>query len=503
VNGRRLGVAASLLVVLALLVAGPAAYGRGHRATPPQVAVDYNHNAVIFVHGFDGSGAQFESQQMRLTSNGYPDNYIAAFEYDSGLYASAIANPATVTVQEQPLFAQLDQLIAHMKAITHRPKVDLLAHSLGTRLMQDYLNSSSQRAANVAHYVNIDGFTASAPPGGVPTLALWGTKGPISQPPGRTIPGAENVDIPDSSHVQTATSPVSFGYFYKFFNGSAPKTTQIVPQRRSITISGRDVDFPDNDGLNGATLQVWNINQTTGQRVGSSPIASFSIGSSGDFGPITVQSGKRYEFAELRPGFPTHHFYYEPFLRDDHLVRLLESDALRSLGGPPDPRFVAMVILRYKELWGDQGSQNDILKVNGLSICTAATCPLSKEVNGLFAADFDRDSASNTNETWPPYNNSSPYFVSSVDLFVPAANPPKSTVTVSLQDRGSGPLHTIAFPNFPSTTDDVTVQFNDFTQAATATRTTSHRAKRHHRRHRRRARRRGTRRSRTGIRFTG
>jgi pimeloyl-ACP methyl ester carboxylesterase len=246
VNGRRPAFVAVVLAVAALLLAVSPAYGR----TRPRAhrAVDYNHNAVIFVHGFDGSGAQFESQQMRLTSNGYPDNYVAVFEYDSALYASAIANPSTVAVQEQPLFAQLDQLIAHMKALTHRPKVDLLAHSLGTKLMQDYLNSSPQRAANVAHYVNIDGFTASAPPGGVPTLALWGTKGPISQPPGRSIPGAQNIDIPDSSHVQTATSPLSFYYFYKFFTGQAPKTTEIVPQTGAVTISGRDVDFPITTG---------------------------------------------------------------------------------------------------------------------------------------------------------------------------------------------------------------------------------------------------------------
>ena len=53
----------------------------------------------------------------------------------------------------------------------------------------------------------------------------------------------------------------------------------------------------------------------------------------------------------MRPGFPIHHFYYEPLLRADHLVRLLEPDALRSLGGPPDLRWVAMVIIRHKERW--------------------------------------------------------------------------------------------------------------------------------------------------------
>ena len=179
-----------------------------------------------------------------------------------------------------------------------------------------------------------------------------------------------------------------------------------------------------------------------------------------------MQAGRRYEFAEVRPGFPTHHFYYEPFLRTDHLVRLLESDALRSLGGPPDPRSVAMVILRYKELWGDQGSENDVLTINGQSVCNATTCPLSKEVNGLFAADFNHDGKSETNEIWPPYNNSSPYFISSVDVFAPAQSLPTGEVKVNLTDRGAGPLHKITFPNFPGTTDVVTVQFDDFTQPA-------------------------------------
>ena len=58
--------------------------------------------------------------------------------------------------------------------------------------MQDYLNSSKQRAANVADYVNIDGRTANAPPGGVRTLAIFGTRGPLSSAPGRRIKGAKS-----------------------------------------------------------------------------------------------------------------------------------------------------------------------------------------------------------------------------------------------------------------------------------------------------------------------
>jgi hypothetical protein len=456
-------------VLLALLLtatgaAGRAQHHRHHHAAPKL-------NPVIFVHGFEGSGSQFESQAMRLESNGYPAGWIGVLEYDSTQYAGAIAGAGLTPAQEAPLFDQLDQLIAHMKAITHRPKVELLAHSLGTFLMQDYLNSSKQRAANVAHYVNIDGRTADSPPGGVPTLAVFGTKGPLSDQPGRQIKGAKNVFIPDSTHVQTATSPLTFHYFYKFFNGRAPKYAEILPQKGTITLEGRDVNFPQNTGLSGATVQLWAIDQATGQRIGSTPIYSTTVGSTGDFGPITVHAGRRYEFAEVRPGFPTHHFYYERFIHTDHLVRLLESDALHNAGGPPDPRSVAMVIIRYKELWGDQGAQNDVLTINGQSVCNPSICPLNKEINALFVADFNHDGQSETTEGWPPYDNASQYFIGSVDVFAPAASPPAGKVTVGIKSRGAGPVRTITFPNFPATTDDVTVQLNDYEKTASPPKT--------------------------------
>ncbi len=428
----------------------------------------HHHRGVIFVHGFEGSGSQFESQKMRLTSNGYPARYVRAFEYNSLEFASALqGGSSSVQAQEQPLFDRLDKLVARLEKLTHQHKVDLLGHSLGTRLMQDYLESSKRRARNVAHYVNMDGATADHPPGGVSTLALWGTRGPLSSSPGRKIKGAKNVSIPDSTHVQVATSPRSFGAFYRFFNGEAPKTKEIVPQKGPITLSGRAVNFPQNSGLQGATVQVWAIDQATGQRTGDTPIATTVVGKRGNWGPVTVQSGRRYEFTLVRtdnPSAPTHHFYYEPFIRSDHLIRLLESDAIRSIGGPPDSGSLAMVIIRYKELWGDQGSQSDVLTVNGLKACNATTCPLDKLVNALFVADYNHDGQSETDETWPPYEQVSQYFLSSVDIFAPAEIPPNGEVEVAIQSRGKGPTRTLTFPNFAATTDVVTVQLNDFDQ---------------------------------------
>jgi hypothetical protein len=82
-------------------------------------------------------------------------------------------------------------------------------------------------------------------------------------------------------------------------------------------------------------------------------------------------------------------------------------------------------------------------------------------VNGLFAGDFNHDGQSETDQTWGPYQSLG-YFVSSVDVFAPAQSPPAGEVAVALQDRGTGPVRTISYPNFPGTTDVSTVQFNDY-----------------------------------------
>jgi len=128
------GFTTSALATIGIFLAAPAA-----EAKP-------NLNPVIFVHGGSGSASQFESQAMRFTSNGYPHRYITALEYDSSSISDIL--PAVL--------AQLDALIAQLQAETGREQVDLLGHSLGTFVSQTYLDTPA-RAANVAHYVNIDG----------------------------------------------------------------------------------------------------------------------------------------------------------------------------------------------------------------------------------------------------------------------------------------------------------------------------------------------------------
>jgi pimeloyl-ACP methyl ester carboxylesterase len=410
-----------------------------------------NIHPLIFVHGGTGSGGQFESQKMRFTENGYPDDYVQVFEYDSTFSTESLATVET----------DLNSLIARVKQETGASQVDLAGHSLGTLVDQTYLDSSPAHAANVAHYVNIDGQTAASLPGGVPTLALWSSKGPTAVP-GRTITGAVNVTIPDVTHVQCATSPLSFFQMFKFLTGRAPRTTDIVPEHGRITISGRAAIFPQNIGVPaGTTLAIWRVDGRTGRRIGGHPVATPALASDGSWGPVPIIAGKHYEFALKQDG-QTHHFYYEPFLRSDDLVRLLTQvpgtglDALWSRS----PNHVNLIVVRYKEFWGDQGSQNDVLTVNGTNVINPATAPISHLVNAMFAYDQGNDEMSNLSAPIPTFFALP--FISAVDLYIPASSPPNGTVSVSLRSRGQGPVRTVNFPNFPSTSDVVTVQFDDF-----------------------------------------
>src|SRR5215213_2266384 len=102
----------ALCAVAALLLMPPAAAGQAR----------FDQNGVLFVHGFVGTGAQFESQKLRFTSNGYPEGWVDAIDYDSTF----------ATESRSQVHTRIDQMVAELKQRTGRPKVDILGHSLGT-----------------------------------------------------------------------------------------------------------------------------------------------------------------------------------------------------------------------------------------------------------------------------------------------------------------------------------------------------------------------------------
>jgi pimeloyl-ACP methyl ester carboxylesterase len=431
-----------VLALAGLLLAVPAAdahWGHGR----------FNPTPIIFVHGGAGSGAQFESQALRFTSNGYPSDYVRVLEYDSTF---------SVNTMDEVL-ANLDALIAQVKQETGKAKVDVAGHSLGTTLMHSYL-ATPARAANIAHYVNIDGRTASAPPGGVPTLAIWAGRGT----PGRSITGATNVTVPNQTHVQSATSPETFKAMYKFLTGRDARRG--IVRERCITLEGRAQLFPQNTGVGDRTLEIWEVKGSTGQRKFKHPVATLDIADDGSWGPVHgLRSGRYYEFALLQAGQNTHHLYFEPFVRSDHLVRLLTSEPNGGVNLliERSPRHSALTIVRYKEFWGDQGAESDQLSINGTNVINAATAPITKRAIGVFAFDVGSDGVSDVSQPIPVVFGLP--FLTGVDLFMPAASPPSGKVSVALRSRGAGPVRTVNFPNFPSTTDSASVGLWDFEPA--------------------------------------
>ena len=411
-------------------------------ATAAGAETTFGQNPILFVHGIEGSGSQFESQKMRFMSNGYPEAWVDELDYNS---TRAVGDKSEVN-------AQIDAKIEALKQRTGKSKVDVVAHSLGTSVMYGYMTNgdmAEQRRASIGKYVNVDGQDSNP---GVPTLAVWAGRGE----PGRSMEDATNVTIPNQTHVQTCTSKESFVEYFKFLTGSPP-AHDIVPEKGAIELAGRALNFPQNDGLSGAEVQLWEVD-ADGKRVGSKPVHSVVVDDTGDFGPFKAVTGKRYEFALVRSGFPTHHLYYEPFVRSDYAIRLLESDAITQYAGNR-PGSQGSVVIRYKELWGDQPGETDVLKINGLSVCTPDICPISKQVNALFAVDFNRNGESDLESD--PVLSALP-FIGSVDVFIPAASPPDGTTVYELTSRGAGPARVMRIPNWEATNDSVTIQWNDF-----------------------------------------
>jgi pimeloyl-ACP methyl ester carboxylesterase len=433
-----------VMVVLVSSLAGPGAADAGGQRPGPR--------PVIFVHGGSGSGAQFDTQALRLTSNGYPADRIAVHEYDSTF--------GTNTMDQ--VWAGLDDLIAELLADTGADGVDLLGHSLGTTVSQGYLNSSPERAARVAHYVNIDGRTAASPPGGVDTLAVWGEGDQTRQ-----VVGAQNYYAPGQSHVQVATSAETFAQIYEFLTGRQPKTTDVVPEHGRIRLSGEANVFPQNQGADGFTLRIFEIDGRTGRREHRRPDATFAIGADGAWGPFKAHAGERYEFALTRTDGSVHHLYFQPFLRSDHLVRLLTSrpgEGLDLLREPSDTS-AGFGVIRYKEMWGDQGANNDTLEINGVNILNPATAPRTKRVNAMFVGDDNLDGVTDLSAPVQPWFSLP--FISAVDLVVPATIPPDDSVRIEMVARaGDGDEEVINIPNWATSQNIVTITFRDFQQEA-------------------------------------
>jgi pimeloyl-ACP methyl ester carboxylesterase len=405
---------------------------------------------IVFVHGFAGSAQQLISQAMRFEENGYPIERIRAYEHNGGQ-----------STEDFP--SGVDKVIDAVRAEFNVQKVFLIGHSRGTSVSATYLGDPA-RAAKVAKYISLDGFGC----GPAVTANV-----PCIEPNQRSLPG--------QSHVEVATSVEAFVEQYKFLLGSAPTITAIGRQKEPVVISGRAVNFPENTGRAGSTLDIWEINSQTGARVGATPLKAFQIAEDGQWGPVTVDPAKHYEMVLYTAGATGnhHHHYMQPFLRSTPFVRLLS--------GPPEtpsrmntnagPGHSAAVVSRMRE-WqtsdklevsttssaGMQPATNVI--VEGVGADPTGGSDIASLVRGRIGIHLHDDKATPGMTTLQPLDwFSTQPFQTGVDLFMPASDPPTGTITFKSIPRGNAAKPQILnTPNWPSSQHLISLLFADYEQ---------------------------------------
>lgn len=425
-----------------LLMLGSIAFASACSAPAP--VCNSGKRPIVAVHGFLAAGDTYAKQAMRFQSNGYCQDDVHAFDWNT------LGDKST----EENL-ALLDAFIDDVRSKAKVPQVDLAAHSAGCGLAYSYL-ADAGRAAKVAHYANLAGFRQDAPPGpskDLPTLNIWSDGDYIITEKG-AVPGETNLQLTTEDHYASATGARTFEAMFKHFNdGTAPTTTEVTPES-SISLSGRALTLGENKLASGAAIDMYEVDASTGARKGKA-VAHFTATEAGYWGPVDAKVGVPYEFVVREVGddvLPVH-YYREPFTHSDHLVYL------RSL---PDPNGLAgsllsgiryddadAVIIAFLENRGLIAGQ-DSLKIAGTEVATATLAEAKRSTIAVFAYD---DNANMTTDATDVAMLSSFPFLGGMDIYMPAS--PEGSIAVTLNG------HTLQVRNWKSASEGPSVAVFD------------------------------------------
>ena len=150
-------------------------------------------------------------------------------------------------------------------------------------------------------------------------------------------------------------------------------------------------------------------------------------------------------------------------VRSDSLIRLLTvpPGSILETSADSSDGTSGFVLTRYREFWGDQGPNNDVLTVNGLDIISPTNCPISKRVNAMFVFDDNLDGVNNL-VTPNSFYFALP-FITAMDVFIPAADPPDGVIHIDNTSR-DGLTATINVPNWASSKNTMSIVLNAHNQ---------------------------------------
>ena len=182
--------------------------------------------------------------------------------------------------------------------------------------------------------------------------------------------------------------PETFQQMFRFFRGKLPRH-DIVPQK-TIQVAGKALEFPQNTGLAGDTVEVWPVN-SNGERASSADRHDPDHRRLG--GRRRMGAGRGEGRAALRvrarvadqDASRVHGAVRAQRLRDAAARVGPDLDRGRQVPGPD-----GAVQIRYKEYWGNEPGQDDELLVNGLELCTRGAVPVRKEGERLLRVRLGR-----------------------------------------------------------------------------------------------------------------
>ncbi|MDP3822241.1 MAG: twin-arginine translocation pathway signal [Burkholderiales bacterium] len=360
---RLLVLGAATSVLLAACATGPAT----DNTLPP----------IVFVHGNGDSAALWTTTLWRFESNGWARERLFAYDVPYPLARTDDTVPqegrSSTTDNMQALAAEVDKALR----ATGASRVVLMASSRGGYAVRNYI-ANGFGSAKVSHAI-----LGGTPNHGVradPTsglgnefngagpflMGLNAPRGPAgdevtpgvkwmtirsdnndlyAQPDGRwlgapgtptnvsfdgpALKGAQNIVIAGIDHRETAFGSKAFEQAHRFITGKLPASSDVRPEARVVLdgkLSGYGVNnergtAASNLPLVGATVEVYAINATTGERLGAA-LHRKTVGADGRWGPLTTDAQARHEFVIAAPGYATTHIYRSPFPRSSNIVGL-------------------------------------------------------------------------------------------------------------------------------------------------------------------------------------
>lgn len=324
---------------------------------------------IIFVHGNGDTAALWHTTLWRFESNGYPRNMLWAVDLS---YPSARSDDSKLQPFRSSTTEQRDELAAYVRGVTalaRRRKVALVGSSRGCNTIRNFLKNGGG-ADLVSHVVLCGGvnhgviisdtvLVGSEFNGAMPFLKQLNAgesevvPGPafmtlrsdkfdkFAQPDGQFIgqagkptgisfdapelKGANNVVLPGLDHREVAFHKLAFAKMFEFIVGQPPTST-FIANEREVVLSGKVTGIADgtytNLPVNGATVEIWDLDATTGARRSRLAAHRKVTSADGVWGPFRTNAEAFLEFVITVSGSPVTHIYRSPFLRSSDIVHL-------------------------------------------------------------------------------------------------------------------------------------------------------------------------------------